>query len=143
MGFDAMKMCYAPYSNFHVAANVIGERGDGSYHRYEGANIENASYGGCSCAERTGIANAILHGDREIKCIVVCGKLAQNEEFDKYVWPCGICRQVIYEFCPKDGDIEIISVTKQGGRVKPAHTTIRSLLPHPFGPQDLGVDPSA
>ena len=79
---------YAPYSNFHVGAAVLGENGE----IYTGCNVENASYGLTICAERAAIFNAVSNGIHKIKAIAIWS------DEDKPCSPCGACRQVIYEF---------------------------------------------
>lgn len=100
--FTAQKKAYAPYSNFQVGAALLTK--DGKI--YEGCNIENASYGACNCAERTAIFHAVYEGERDFKAIAIVGKSNAAEEFEICA-PCGICRQVMVEFC--DGEtFEII-----------------------------------
>ncbi len=83
---------YAPYSNFHVGAALIGNSGN----IYTGVNVENASYGATICAERTAICKAISEGEKSIKAIAI------SSDSEDYTFPCGICRQVISEFADKD-----------------------------------------
>lgn len=122
------KSAYAPYSKFHVGAAVLDDRG----RVFTGVNVENASYGLTICAERTAIFKAATEGARRIRAIAVvaapAGKLPQRGE--NPVGPCGACRQVIREFGP---DAEVILVSKNG--IESA--SIRTLLPHSFGPEDL------
>lgn len=92
--FDARKRAYAPYSHFMVGAALLC--GDGSI--YKGCNIENASYGACNCAERTALFQAVYEGKREFRAIAIAGGPEGTEVFD-YCAPCGICRQVMAEFC--------------------------------------------
>lgn len=100
--FLAGKKAYAPYSGFQVGAALLA--GDGSV--YGGCNIENASYGACNCAERTAFFRAVYEGKREFSAIAIVGKAADAAEYD-YCPPCGICRQVMAEFCDPDS-FEII-----------------------------------
>ena len=88
--FKAMKNAYAPYSNYHVGACVLCKDGRTFY----GANIENASYPAGICAERTAMSKAISEGDREFDRIVIATATGSG-------WPCGICRQFMYEFAPE------------------------------------------
>lgn len=92
--FEAQKHAYAPYSGFEVGAALMTD--DGTI--YGGCNIENASYGACNCAERTAFFKAVYEGEREFQAIAIVGKHKTSEEFD-YCAPCGICRQVMSEFC--------------------------------------------
>ena len=85
---DAMKNAYVPYSHFRVGAAL--ETDDGTV--YTGCNIENASFGGTNCAERTALFKAISEGKRSFK------KIAVINDSENYAYPCGICRQVLSEF---------------------------------------------
>jgi cytidine deaminase len=87
---EARSKAYAPYSNFHVGAAVLGRNGK----IYSGCNVENASFGLTCCAERNAIFAMIVAGETEIREILVIG---ESEEF---LPPCGACRQVIAEFAP-------------------------------------------
>lgn len=112
---------YTPYSNFRVGAAV--EMEDGSV--YTGGNIEIASYSPTNCAERTAIFKAISEGKREIKKVVVVGD-------SKDTYPCGVCRQVIREFS-KNSEI-IIANSEEDYKIY----SLEELLPHSFGPENLG-----
>ncbi|MDO4602711.1 MAG: cytidine deaminase [Eubacteriales bacterium] len=92
--FEAQKKAYAPYSHFQVGAALLCKDGE----IFEGCNIENASYGATNCAERTAFFKAVSEGKREFKSIAIVGKPEAAEEFE-YCAPCGICRQVMAEFC--------------------------------------------
>ncbi|MCH3965814.1 MAG: cytidine deaminase [Clostridium sp.] len=113
---------YAPYSNFKVGAAVLTE--DGKI--YTGCNIENASYGATNCAERTAIFKAISDGYRTIAAIAIVG------DDNKYIYPCGICRQVISEFASKDTKI-ILGKNENEYIVK----TLDEILPGAFTKNDL------
>ena len=91
----ARENSYSPYSNFKVGACLITE--DGEF--YSGCNIENAAYGPTNCAERTAIFKAVSEGKRKFSKIAVIG------DEKNYCYPCGVCRQVISEFCDKDFEI--------------------------------------
>ena len=100
---------YAPYSGFKVGAAVLTKNGN----TYTGTNIENVSYGATNCAERTAIFKAISEGERKIDSIAI---VSDKEDF---IFPCGICRQVIAEFSDETtriicsnikGDLKIFSV---------------------------------
>ena len=118
--FEAQKIAYVPYSNFHVGAALITE--DDSV--YTGCNIEIASYSPTICAERTAIFKAISEGHKKIKKIAVVGDA--NPTF-----PCGVCRQVIREF----GSDAIVIIANSPDDYK--EYTIDELLPNSFGPEDL------
>ncbi len=105
---EAKEMAYAPFSNFKVGAALLGKSGK----VYTGCNVENSSYGGTNCAERTAIFKAISEGEREFD------KIAIMSSSGDVTSPCGICRQVIFEFMSegevilgnKDGEIEVYTV---------------------------------
>jgi len=114
---DAKSKAIATYSHFHVGAALLTE--DGKI--YQGANIENASYGLTMCAERTAIFKALLEGERKFKAIAIAG------DSDECTTPCGACRQIIMEFCGKD--IDVIMVNKNG---KSKTMKMDKLLPFSF-----------
>lgn len=93
---------YAPYSNFHVGAALIGNSGK----VYTGVNVENSSYGATICAERTAILKAISEGERNIKVLAIAS------DSEDYTYPCGICRQVILEFA--DENLVILCSNNKG-----------------------------
>ncbi|HIZ21768.1 MAG TPA: cytidine deaminase [Candidatus Blautia faecigallinarum] len=99
--FLAQKRAYTPYSGFQVGAALLTR--DGKI--YEGCNIENASFGATNCAERTAFFRAVYEGERDFLAIAIVGKPERAQEF-QYCAPCGICRQVMAEFCsPKEFQI--------------------------------------
>tara|TARA_R110002124_G_scaffold52394_6_gene150885 strand:- start:1145 stop:1576 length:432 start_codon:yes stop_codon:yes gene_type:complete len=112
----AMKNAHAPYSNFQVGASVIYE--DGTI--ITGCNVENASFGGTICAERTAISAGVAQGRTDIVAICV------SNQTDTKITPCGICRQVIWEFSQ---DVPVICSNKDGDYKV---LTIEELLPHAF-----------
>lgn len=122
----AMEDSYSPYSNFRVGAALMCE--DGTI--YTGCNIENASYSAACCAERTAFFKAISDGKRNFTDLAVCG-CNGDELDDTFCPPCGICRQVIREFCDDNFRIHLISATK----IKTV--TLKELLPLSFCPENL------
>ncbi|MCD8036315.1 MAG: cytidine deaminase [Clostridiales bacterium] len=129
---EARKMSYSPYSNFMVGAALLTK--DGKV--YRGCNIENAAYGPTNCAERTAIFKAVSEGERDFEAIAVIGgaKDAKPEEFSTAA-PCGVCRQVMAEFCDAKTFRVIIATGEDNFFVK----TLEEILPYGFGPADLGV----
>lgn len=95
------EMSYVPYSHFHVGAALLTT--DGKV--YTGCNIENAAYGPSNCAERTAIFKAVSEGDKDFSAIAVVGGPEDSEgnpTIVDFCPPCGVCRQVMAEFCNKD-----------------------------------------
>lgn len=120
---EARKMAYAPYSGYTVGAALLTADG----HRYLGGNIENASYGAANCAERTAFFKAVSEGQREFAAIAIAGG-RDGEAPVEYAYPCGICRQVMQEFC---GDDFVIYVVKSEQEYQ--SYTLKELLPFGFG----------
>ena len=118
----AREGAYAPYSNFKVGAALL--LADGSIVR--GCNIENASFGATNCAERTAIFKAVSEGHKDFKAIAIVGGKA-NEPLSDYAYPCGICRQVMCEFCPDDFPI-IVAVNKDDYFIKPLDQMLPGLF---------------
>ncbi len=117
----AMSRAYTPYSRFQVGAALLGRSGK----VYLGCNIENAAYGPTNCAERSAVFSAISQGEREFAAIAIVGGPEGKPEGP--CPPCGICRQVLREFCPDDFPIYL---QEADGRVKPF--TLAQLLPEGF-----------
>ena len=122
---EARDHSYAPYSKYNVGAALL--TADGQI--YQGCNIENAGYTSTVCAERTAFFKAVYDGHRAFRAIAV---IATGEELG---FPCGVCRQVMAEFCDRD----FIIVTANRDRTKVDVSDFETLLPHSFGPKDLGV----
>ena len=101
---EASKMSYSPFSRFAVGAALIAKSGK----IYSGCNIENSSFGMTNCAERTAIFKAVSEGEREILAIAIYSPNSDN------CYPCGACRQVMFEF---QGDDEIIVITEDCGNL--------------------------
>ncbi|SCW04120.1 LAFE_0H06370g1_1 [Lachancea fermentati] len=121
----ARELSYSPYSRFRVGCCILTKTGD----FVVGANVENASYGGAICAERTAIVKAVTSGHRgEWRCLAISG-----DSLDSCISPCGICRQVIREFAP----LQLPVVMFNGDGSKYVVKTVQELLPLSFGPEDL------
>lgn len=125
---EAMKGAYAPYSSFKVGAALLCS--DGSI--YTGCNIENASFSPTVCAERVAIFKAVSDGKREFSAIAVCGG-KDGVLTEKHCYPCGVCRQVLSEFCDKDFKIYVMSKDD----VK--EYALSELLPESFGAEDVNI----
>ncbi|KAK7464493.1 hypothetical protein VKT23_006662 [Stygiomarasmius scandens] len=142
--FEAKEYSYSPYSKFRVGAALLAA--DGSL--IKGANIENASYGGTICAERTAIVKAASEGKRSFAALAVVTDVSST------ISPCGMCRQVIREFCALDMPVLLVpgdhpkpdqsqsdsaspggvgKMSKGGVKV----TSVGELLPDSFGPEHL------
>ena len=93
---EAAENAYAPYSEFTVGAALLCKNG----RIYSGCNIENASYSPTNCAERTAFFKAVSEGERDFEAIAIVG--GKNLDFSDYCPPCGVCRQVMREFCAED-----------------------------------------
>lgn len=118
---------YTPYSGFKVGAALMAK--DGTI--YTGCNIENAAYGPSNCAERTAFFKAVSEGVREFRAVCVVG--GKGESLTEYAAPCGVCRQVMMEFCrPEEFEI-ILAKNKKEYDVYP----LKELLPLGFGPANL------
>ena len=142
----ARMMAYAPYSNYLVGAALIVPSGN----IFTGCNVENASYGLTNCAERTAVFKAVSEGQRHIDAIAIIGgplvesdsqNVRINDELqgdgidgDKtqeadYPYPCGACRQVLSEFLPESGDIDVIVARSEDDYKM---FKLSELLPHSF-----------
>lgn len=118
---------YAPYSHFKVGAALLAENGT----IYTGCNIENAAYTPTSCAERTAFFKAVSEGVRTFKAICIAGGM--NGELTDYTAPCGVCRQVMMEFCSPE-EFEIILAK---GEDDYKMYKLKDLMPLGFGPGNL------
>lgn len=118
---EAMRFAYAPYSGYKVGAALLSKDG----RVFTGCNIENAAYGPSNCAERTAIFKAISEGCREFTAIAVCG--GRNGVITGAFPPCGVCRQVLREFCGED-----FTVYVAGAAGTYETFTLAQLLPHSF-----------
>lgn len=118
----AREQAYVPYSKFKVGAALLAT--DGTV--FHGCNIENAAYSMCNCAERTALFKAYSEGIRQFQMLAVVA------DTERPVSPCGACRQVIAELCPKD---MIVVLTNLNGDIE--QTIVEQLLPGAFSPEDL------
>ncbi len=128
LAMEARQKAYAPYSGFLVGAALLAESGK----VYQGCNIENASYGATNCAERTAVFRAVSEGERSFSAIAIVGGLRDREL--TYAYPCGICRQVLREFCDPDRMWVIIAKSETDYK----KMKLDELLPESFGPDFAG-----
>ena len=128
MALKAREQSYCPYSRFAVGAALLAM--DGGV--YLGCNIENASFGAGNCAERTAFFKAVSGGARGFEAIAIAGGREGSEELE-FCPPCGICRQVMREFCEPDRFRIIVGNSK--GELK--SWKLEELFPESFGPENL------
>jgi cytidine deaminase len=121
----AREQAYAPYSGFRVGAALQTKSGK----IYTGCNIENAAYTPTNCAERTAVFKAVSEGEKEFCAIAIVG--GKGDEPSELCAPCGVCRQVLAEFC--EGNFKILLGTKENIRTY----TLAEILPCSFGKNDL------
>lgn len=120
--FQAMERAYVPYSHFQVGACLLAASGK----EYMGCNIENAAYTPTNCAERTAVFHAVYEGERDFDALAI----ACSGQYPSF--PCGVCRQVLSEFCSPD-----MPVYCANARHEAKLLTLGDLLPYSFGPKDL------
>ena len=125
--FGMRQFAYAPYSGFKVGAALLAKNGD----IYGGCNIENAAYGATNCAERTAFFKAISEGVREFAAIAIVG--GPEEGVKDFCAPCGICRQVMEEFCSPDEFYIILAKSPEEKKI----FTLEQLFPEGFTPENL------
>lgn len=125
---EARRNSYSPYSHYQVGAALL--IADGRI--VTGCNIENAAYGPSNCAERTAFFKAVSDGMREFSAIAIVGS-PEGEELTQYAYPCGVCRQVMMEFCEPESFQVIVAKSEEEYRVM----TLAELLPEGFGPANL------
>ena len=123
----AREQAYTPYSHFLVGAALLTRTGT----VYPGCNIENAAYTPTNCAERTAFFSAVAQGERDFAAIAIVGG-PQGGVLD-YTAPCGVCRQVMMEFCDPNTFRILAARSPEDYRV----FTLRELMPQSFGPADL------
>lgn len=122
-----MERSYSPYSHFSVGAALLAE--DGTI--YTGCNIENASYSVTNCAERTAFFKAVSEGNRAFTAICIVG--GKDKKPTGYAAPCGVCRQVMLEFC----DPETFTIILAADAEQYELFTLKELMPLGFGPSCL------
>ena len=124
----ARKFSYSPYSRFQVGVALLAKDGQ----IFTGCNIESASYTPSNCAERTAFFKAVSQGVREFEAIAVVGGPKEAKNLD-YCTPCGVCRQVMMEFCDPKSFQVIVAKNPEEYQV----FTLEEILPMGFGPKDL------
>ena len=127
---EQLPKAYVPYSRFRVGAALLA--GDGSV--YTGCNIENAAYTPTNCAERTAFFKAVSEGVREFSAICVVG--GPEGVLSAYTPPCGVCLQVMMEFCDPEAFEIILAVSREDYQV----FRLKELLPMGFGPDNLAEE---
>jgi cytidine deaminase len=125
--FLAREKSYSPYSNFCVGAALLASNGT----IYQGCNIENSSYTPTNCAERTAFFKAVSEGVTSFDAIVIVG--GKKGEEVNYCAPCGVCRQVMMEFCDPKKFIIILAKSEEEFK----EFTLEEMLPLGFGPSEL------
>ena len=124
----ARERSYSPYSGFRVGAALLTQSGK----VYHGCNIENAAYSPTNCAERTAFFRAVYEGEREFEKIAVVGALGDREP-DETCAPCGVCRQVMMEFC----NPETFRIVLANGKDEQLEILLKDLVPYGFGGKNL------
>ena len=125
---EARRKSYSPYSHYQVGAALL----TADRQIVTGCNIENAAYGPINSAERTAFFKAVSEGMREFTAIAIVGS-PEGEELTQYAYPCGVCRQVMREFCEPERFRIIVAKSEEDYRVM----TLAALLPESFGPENL------
>jgi cytidine deaminase len=121
--FEAQRRAYAPYSKFPVGAAV-----QMSGEVFEGANVENASYGLTVCAERIAVFAAVIAGKHRLEAVAVCTDTSPPSS------PCGACRQILLEFAPDPAAVTVTAINPRGER---RTWTLAALLPDGFSGREL------
>lgn len=127
LAIEQLSFAYAPYSGFQVGAALLTKEGK----MYTGCNIENAAYSPTNCAERTAFFKAVSEGERQFQAICIVG--GKNGVLTDYTAPCGVCRQVMMEFCNPDSFQVILAKDRETYKI----FSLRELLPMGFGPDNL------
>ena len=126
IAIDAMQKSYSPYSNYKVGAALLTKQGK----VYTGCNIENAAFGPTNCAERTAFFKAISEGEKEFAKIAIVG--GKDGNITDLFMPCGVCRQVMAEFCDENFQI-IVGLSEDNFKT----FSLSELLPFGFTPKNL------
>lgn len=124
---DQLQYSYVPYSGFRVGAALLAQNGS----IYTGCNIENAAYTPTNCAERTAFFKAVSEGVRSFRAICIVG--GPDGRLESYTPPCGVCRQVMMEFCDPEAFRIILAKSREEYEI----FTLKELLPSGFGPANL------
>lgn len=124
---EQLGYAYVPYSGFRVGAVLLTEEGK----MYTGCNIENAAYTPTNCAERTAFFKAVSKGERRFRAICIVG--GKDGVLTEYTPPCGVCRQVMMEFCNPDTFQIILATDTKHYKIY----TLKEMLPMGFGPGKL------
>ncbi len=124
---EARERAYVPYSKYKVGAALLTKEG----RVYQGCNIENAAYTPTNCAERTAFFKAVSEGERSFEAIAIVGGYYGAPA--DFAYPCGVCRQVMMEFCNPEKFRVITAVSEDDYLEK----TLKEMLPHGFGPENL------
>ena len=127
IALEAREKSYSPYSGYKVGAALLTAAGK----VYTGCNIENASYTPTNCAERTAFFKAVSEGERSFEAIAGVG--GKGDKPTDYAWPCGVCRQVMREFCNPETFQIILAKSETEYHIY----KLKELLPLGFGPEDL------
>lgn len=126
MAVKAMDNAYVPYSGYKVGAALLTRSGK----FFTGCNIENAAYSPSVCAERTALFKAVSEGERDFVKIAVAG--GKNGKIASEFPPCGVCRQVMAEFCSPEFEILVVKAENEYGVY-----TLKQLLPNAFTPENI------
>lgn len=127
LAIEQLSFSYVPYSGFKVGASLLTK----SNRLFTGCNIENAAYTPTNCAERTAFFKAVSEGEREFQAICIVG--GQDGILKEYAAPCGVCRQVMMEFCNPHTFQIILATSREQYEI----FTLEELLPKGFGPDNL------
>ena len=130
LAWKARENAYVPYSHFKVGACIALK--DGTF--VQGCNIENAAYTPTNCAERTAFFKAVSEGVRDFQAICIVG--GKDGKLTEYTAPCGVCRQVMMEFCDYETFPIILGTSPKDYKIM----TLKEILPLGFGPKNLNIE---